>query len=148
MGHFLDTVELPDLVEGVDARRKTAMQTENLLFDDGRKRKIVEELSELLPDLGISVLAQALIVEAVHLSDLATLVIAAQDGQSLREPDLEGDEQGDSLDRVVAAIDVVSHEEVVGLGRLAANLEQLQQVVELAVDVTANGHRGRDCLHV
>lgn len=40
------------------------------------------------------------------------------------------------------------HEDVVGLGDLAADPEQLEEVVELAVDVAADGDRRRDRLHV
>ena len=54
---------------------------------------------------------------------------------------LEGDEEGDSLDAVVASVHIVAHEQVVGVGRLAPDPEQLHQVVELAVYVSAHCHR-------
>ena len=54
---------------------------------------------------------------------------------------LEGDEEGDSLDAVVASVHIVAHEQVVGVGRLAPDPEQLHQVVELAVHVPAHCHR-------
>ena len=38
----------------------------------------------------------------------------------------------------VAAVDIVSQEEVSRLGRVATDLKQLHQVVVLAVDVTAD----------
>ena len=84
----------------------------------------------------------------LHLGNLATLVVAAQDGDPVRVAHFERDEQRDRLDRVVAAVDVVTHEQVVRVGRLATDLEELEQVVELAVDVTADGHRGAHLLHV
>jgi len=49
---------------------------------------------------------------------------------------------------VVATIDIVAHEQVVGVGRLSADLEQLHEVVELAVDVAANCHRTLHFLNV
>ena len=49
---------------------------------------------------------------------------------------------------MVTPIDVVAHEEVVGVRALAPDLEELVEVVELAVDVPADGHRGRDEAHV
>jgi len=75
-------------------------------------------------------------------------VVTSEDGESVLEAHLEGDEEGHGLDGVVATIDVVSHEEVVGVRGLATNLEQFSQVVELAVDVTADGHGGAHLLHV
>lgn len=49
---------------------------------------------------------------------------------------------------LVPAVDVVTHEEVVGLRGLAADAEQLDQIVELAVDVTAHSDRAAHALHV
>ena len=54
---------------------------------------------------------------------------------------LEGDEESDGLDAVVASVHIVAHEQVVGVGRLAPDPEQLHQVVELAVHVPAHCHR-------
>ena len=77
----------------------------------------------------------------LHLGDLARLVIATENGDSLGVAHLQGNEQSDSLNRVIAAIDVVTHEKVVCARWLASNFEKLPQIVELAVDITANGHR-------
>ena len=59
----------------------------------------------------------------LHLSDLSAFVVTSQDSESILEADLESHEEGDSLDRVVSAVDVVTHEEVVGVGRLSTNLK-------------------------
>lgn len=40
------------------------------------------------------------------------------------------------------------HEDVVGLGDLATNPEELEEIIELAVDVAADGNWGGDRLHV
>ena len=52
-----------------------------------------------------------------------------------------------SLDAVAAPVHEVSHENVALVGDLAADVKQLQQIVELAVDVTAHGHGRRHRLH-
>ena len=80
--------------------------------------------------------------------DLSALVVATQDRDSVLVAYFQCDEQSDCLDTVVAAIDVVAHEEVVGVRGLSANLEQLAQVVELAMDVTADRHRRTYLLHI
>jgi len=75
-------------------------------------------------------------------------VVTSEDSDSLLKADLEGDEQSDGLDGVVSTIDVVTHEEVVSLGRMATNLEELAQVMELSMDITTDGHWGAHFLHV
>ena len=75
-------------------------------------------------------------------------MVSSQDGDSVLEADLEGDQKRDSLDRVVTSVYVVSHEEIVGVGRLASDLEKLSQVVELSVDISADCHWGFHSLHI
>ena len=41
---------------------------------------------------------------------------------------------------MIATVDVVTHEEIVGVWRLSSNLEELQQVMKLAMYVAADGH--------
>jgi len=84
----------------------------------------------------------------LHLGDLSRLVVTSQDSDSILIADFEGDEESDGLDGVVTSVNVISHEEVVGVGGLAANLKQLAQVVELTMDVTANRDGGAHLLHV
>jgi len=124
------------------------VQTEDLVVDEGRQRQEVEQVCEVLPHVGVAVLAQALIVEAVNLRDLARLVVAAQDSDAAGIADLERDQQSHGLDGEVAAVNVVAHEEVVGVRVGASDLEQLHQVVELAVDVAAYRHRALYWLNI
>lgn len=90
MGHFLDTIEGSNVVESIDAGRQTSVEAEYLVVNQSSERKIVEKISEELPDVGVAVFAQALIVEAVDLCDLARLVVASQDSDALRVSDLKG----------------------------------------------------------
>ena len=75
-------------------------------------------------------------------------MVASEDGNAVLKAHLQGHQQGHCLHGVVSAIDVVTHEEVVGVWELSSNHEELTQVVELAVDVAANGHGGDHALHV
>ena len=74
---------------------------------------MIEESSEVLPNIGITVLSQALIIESVDLCDLLALVISSQDGDSVWVSDLKSNKEGNGLDWVVSSIDVISHEQVV-----------------------------------
>lgn len=84
------------------------METEDLVFDESGEREEIEKVGEVLPDVGIAVLAQAFVVEAVDLSDLTGFVVTTEDGDTLWVADFESDKQGNGLDREVATIDVVA----------------------------------------
>lgn len=84
------------------------METEDLVIDERGKGEVVEKVGEVLPYVGITILSEALIVEAVDLSDLAGFVVTTEDCNSLRVSDLEGNEEGDGFDRVVTSINIVA----------------------------------------
>lgn len=86
------------------------MKAEDLVVDEGGQGKVIEQVGEVLPDVGVAVLAQALVVETVDLCDLARLVVATQDGDAAGVTDLEGDQESDGLDGEVASVDVVTCE--------------------------------------
>ena len=85
----------------------------HLVFDEGGERKVIKEVGEVSPNVGVAVFSQALVIEAVHLRDLSGFMVSAEDSDTVPETQLECYEEGDSLDRVIASIDVVAHEEVV-----------------------------------
>jgi len=121
VGHLLDSVERSDVVKGIDTRGQAAVQAENLIVDEGSKGEVVEEIGEILPHVSVAIFPEALVIKAIDLGDLAGLVVATEDGDALRISDLEGDEESHSLDGIVASVDVVTHEEVVGVWVGTAN---------------------------
>lgn len=108
VGHLLYPVQSANVVKSVNAGGETAVETEDLAVDEGGKGKVVEKVGEVLPDVGVAVFAQALVVEAVDLGDLARFVVAAQDGNALRVANLQGNKEGHSLDGKVATVDIVT----------------------------------------
>ena len=68
MRNFLEAIEGPDVVEGVDGGAETPVEAEDLPVHQSRQRQVVEQIREVLPHVGIAILPQALVVEAVHLS--------------------------------------------------------------------------------
>lgn len=119
----------------------------NLLLDQSSEWEVVEEIGEVLPNVGIAILSQTLIIEAVDLGDLSRLVVATQDGDSILVSDLECHQERDGLDTVVASIDIVSHEQIVRVWRLATDSEQFNQIVKLSVNVTTHSDRTSDLLN-
>jgi hypothetical protein len=84
------------------------VQTEDLVVDESSERQVVEEVCKVLPDVGVAVLSQALVVEAVDLGDLAGLVVAAEDGDAAGVSYFERDKQRDCLDGEVASVNIVA----------------------------------------
>ena len=65
MWRFLDPVELADLVQSVYTWRESAVQAEDLVLDYCSQGQVVKKLSELLPDIGVPILAQAFVIKTV-----------------------------------------------------------------------------------
>ena len=127
----------PDLLHGVQVRAQPTVHCEDLLIDDRRDRQAVEAVGEGLPQLDV-VTSLALIVEAVDAVDGRALVVAAQDEEVLWVLDLVREQQADRLERLLAPVYVVAEEEVIGLWWETAVLEEAEEVVVLAVDVTTD----------
>lgn len=113
------------------------MHGEDLLINDGGNGETVEAVGESLPELDV-VSALALIVETVDTVDRGTLVVSTQNEEVLGVLDLVRKKEADGLERLLATVDVVTEEEVVSLRGEAAVFEETQEVIVLAVDITAN----------
>lgn len=146
--NLLQAVEGPNVIQTVDRGTEASVQAEDLPVDECRQWQVVEQIREVLPNVGIAILAQALVVEAVHLCDLARLVVTAQDGDALAIANLQGHQKCHGLHGVVSTVHVVAHEQVVGVRRLAAYPEELHEVVKLTVDISAHCHRAFYLLHI
>lgn len=61
------------------------MEAKDLVLHNCSERQIVEQVGQVLPNVRIPVLAQTLVVKAVHLSNLPTLMIASQNSDAVFE---------------------------------------------------------------
>ena len=113
------------------------MHGEDLLIDDSRNGEAVEAIRESLPQLNV-VPPFALIVETIDTVDGRTLVVTTENEEVLGVFDLVSQKEADGLKRLLATVDVVTQEQVVGLGREATVFEKTQKIVVLAVDITAD----------
>lgn len=84
------------------------METEYLVVDESGEGQEVKEISEVFPDIRVTVFPQTLVVETVHLGDLTRFVVAAEDGDTLRITDLQSDEESHGLDGIVTTVDIIT----------------------------------------
>lgn len=141
VGHVCRPHDSPDLLHALEIWTETAVTAEDLLVNDGRHREAVEAVCERLPQLDV-VASLALVVEAVDAVDRGAFVVASQQEEVLGVFDLVGQQQADSLQRLLPSVHIVTQEQVVGLWGKSSVLKQAEEVVVLAVDVTANLERG------
>ena len=111
-----------------------------MVFDESGEWKVVEKVSEVSPNVRIAVFSQTFVVESIHLCDLSGFVVSSQDGDAISISQFEGNEEGHSFYRVVAAVDVVTEEEISCVGGTAADLQELHQAV-LAQKISKDGTR-------
>ena len=91
-----------------------------------RQGEEVEDFGAVPPRIGIAVLALALVVEAIHLRDLAGLVVAAQQRHARGVPRFEEEQEREGFQGVEAPVHEVAHEDVGGVGHLPTRGEQLE----------------------
>ena len=75
-------------------------------------------------------------------------MVAADDGDAVGVANLEGNDEGDGLNAVIPAVDVIAEKQVVGVRGGSSELEHLHHVMELAVDVPHDRHGRADAVHV
>jgi hypothetical protein len=63
--HLLNSVDLSDLIEGIDGGRQAAMETEDFVLNNSGQRKIVEEISVHLPNIATAVFPNTFIEETI-----------------------------------------------------------------------------------
>ena len=73
----------------------------------------------------------------IYLRDLAALMVAPDQGDAVRVPHFEGEQQAKGFDGVETPVDKVAEEEVVCAGGGIPDPKQFQEVVKLAVNVAA-----------
>lgn len=59
----------------------------------GCEGEIIEQVCEVLPNIGVTIFPEALVIEAVHLCDLSALVVPSEDCDALSEAYLKQEEK-------------------------------------------------------
>jgi hypothetical protein len=145
---FKSAFEEADLVEGLNIRGKATVDAENFAFNDSADAKMIKNVNTVLPRVGISVLTHIFIVKTVDGGNLPSFVISAKEGDVARVTELEHHQELEGFDGVVATVDKIAHKDVAGVGNTASLFEELDKVMELTVDVTADGDGSGNRLNV
>ena len=106
-------LNLPNLLQILQLRRQPPVHTQDLVVDEGGNGQTVEAVGEYLPQPDVEP-PFAFVVEAVYPVDLRVLVVASQEEDLGRVADFVSQEEADRLEALLASVDVVAEEEVVG----------------------------------
>lgn len=117
------------------------MHAKDLIIDNCSDGEVIKDFGEGSPDIERAVFSDTLIIETVNLRDEPRLVISSEQGDSVLVSDLEREQHEESFDAVPSPIDIIPEEDVIGIGRISSNLEELKQIVELPMNIPADGHR-------
>lgn len=131
------THDTADLFHRVQVGTETTVHGEDLLIDNGRNGQAVEAIGECLPELDV-VPPLALIVETVNSVDGGALMVTTENEEVFGVLDLVREEKADGFEGLLATVDVITEEKVVGFRREATVFEETQKIIILAVDITAN----------
>ena len=126
-----------NLLHRVQVGAQTTVHGEDLLVDDGGNRQAVEAIGECLPKLDV-VPSFAFIIETIDSVNGGALVVPTEDEEIFGVLDLVCEEKADGFEGLLATVNVVSEEKVVGFWREATVFKEAQKIVVLAMDITAN----------
>jgi len=113
---------------------------EDFVVENSGDGETVEAVRECLPQFDRES-TLAFVVEPVDSVNGGAFVIATEKKEVLRVLDFVSKEKTDRLDRLLSTINVVTHEEVVGLWWESSVFEEAEEIGELAVNITANLQR-------
>lgn len=134
----MEATHFAQVVESMQLGTKTSMDAQKLLIHDSSKGEAAEGIHAGVVD-GLGILVLALELEGEVIGQMATFVVPAQQPEGLGIVYLERPQVQDAFDAEIASVDVVAQEQIPGLGWVTAHLEQLHEIVVLAVHVAADG---------
>ena len=92
------------------------MEAEDLVFDFCCDWQALEDVSEHFPDEIRPIFLETLIVEAVEFVDFPVFMVSTKDSDTTAMLDLEKEDVKEGFNTIEAAVDIVAHEKVVGVG--------------------------------
>lgn len=107
-----------------------------------RESKVIEDFRAVSPHICVAVFPLTFVVESVDLGDLPGFMIASEERYICWISSFEEHEEGEDLEGVVPAVNKIAHEDIAGVWDVASLFEEFEEVMELAVDVTADLQKG------
>uniref|UniRef100_A0A1J3KBL9 Uncharacterized protein n=1 Tax=Noccaea caerulescens TaxID=107243 RepID=A0A1J3KBL9_NOCCA len=92
MRDFYLTVNGPDLIDSLDLRAESSMNTKDLSIDDSSNGKVVKNFCAIFPRVRVTVLSVDLIIESIDGCDLSRLMIATKKSDPFWVFDLEAEQ--------------------------------------------------------
>lgn len=127
-----------EVIQSVQLRAQSTVNAKELLVHNSCEGKSTERFhAGLIDSLRVFVLAFELECEVV--GQVATFVVSSKQPKCLGVVNLETPEVENTLNTEVTSVDVITKEEVPGLGGVATNFEELHEIVVLSVNIATNG---------
>jgi hypothetical protein len=112
------------------------MHAQNIAVDDGSEREEVKSLVEVLPAVRITIFFVNLVQKTIHHRDVATLMVAPQKVDAVRMLNLEAEEEGDGLDRVIASVYEISNHYEFVVRHTSTLGKEVFDIIVLSMDIT------------
>jgi len=119
----LHAVKLTDLIQSINGWGETTVKAEDLAFDDGGEGQVVKEFSECFPDVSITVLSQALIIETIDLNNLSKLIITSKNNESIKITNLKNNKKNNNLHKIISSINIITHKKIISVGTFTSHLK-------------------------
>ena len=124
------------------------MDAEYLLVYYGCQGQVIEDVSTVSPNIQRTIFSQALVVESINLSYLSAFVVASDESNEVGVSNFVGQKKEKGFNTVESSIYEISKKEVANSGYISSIFEELKKIVELPMDVSADGDRGVDSLNI
>jgi hypothetical protein len=98
MGDFHSSFDESDLVNSLNIWGETTVDAEDLSFDNSADAQVVKNFSAILPGVGITVLSDSFVIEAVNSGNLPSFVVASEEGDVSGVLELEAKKKLEGLD--------------------------------------------------
>lgn len=95
--NLLYPIQIASMIERVNRRRQTAVKAEYAIRYDCSHGQIIKGIRKMLPDVSITILSEAFVIETIDLGNLTTLVITAKNCDPVFVSHFERHQQGDSF---------------------------------------------------
>ena len=148
MRHFHSAVNQTNLVQSLDLGGQSTVDAEDFALNDGTDTEVVEDFATVLPGVHITVLAHGLLIKSIDGCDATRLMVTSEESDAVGPLELQAEKELEGLHGVVSTVDEITHEDVARVGDLSTFFKQLQKIVELTMNVTADSDRGTHWLYI